>query len=76
MTSIRKRRSGTGVVSPSFPKKGYEKKLKTIRKCSVFHSYLIRHRTFKRTFVTFTICTKSRRKRGKNKSNGGLRLSK
>lgn len=75
MTSIRKKKKWyKSCAAPQ--KKGYEKKLKTIRKCSVFHSYLIRHRTFKRTFVTFTICTKSRRKRGKNKSNGGLRLSK
>lgn len=74
MTSIRKKKKW--YKSCAAPQKGYEKKLKTIRKCSVFHSYLIRHHTFKRTFVTFTICTKSRRKRGKNKSNGGLRLSK
>ena len=58
MTSIRKMKKWYK------PKKGYEKKLKTIRKCSVFHSYITRHRTCKRAFVTFTIRTKSRRKRG------------
>lgn len=74
MTSIRKKKKW--YKSCADPKKEYDKKLKTVRKCSVFHSYIIRHRTFMCTFVTFTICTKSRRKRGKNKSNGGSRLSK
>lgn len=74
MTSIRKKEEV--VQELCRPQKEYDKKLKTVRKCSVFHSYIIRHRTFKRTFDRFTICTKSRRKRGKNKSNDGLCLSK
>ena len=64
MTSIRKKKKW--YKSCAAPKKGYEKKLKTIRKCSVFHSYIIRHRTYKRTFIMFTIRTKSKRKRGKH----------
>lgn len=62
MTSIRKKKKWyKGYYTP---KKGYEKKLKTIRKWSVYHAYIIRHRTFKRTYVMFKIRTKSRRKRG------------
>lgn len=63
MTSIRKKKKWYKSCA-AHHKKGYEKKLKTIGKCSVYHSYIIRHRIFKRTFVTFTICTKSKRKRG------------
>lgn len=62
MTSIRKAKKW----HKSIAKKGFKKSLKTIRKCSVWHSYIMRHRTFKRTFVTFTIRTKSKRKRGKH----------
>lgn len=62
MTSIRKAKKWY----KSTAKKGFKKRLKTIRKCPAWHAYIMRHRTFKRAFVTFTIRTKSKRKRGKH----------
>ena len=44
--------------------KGFKKKLETVHKYPELHTYIIRHRTYKREFFTFTIFTKSKRKRG------------
>lgn len=60
MTSIRKAKKWY----KSTAKKAFKKRLETIRKCPELHTYILRHRTFKRVFFTFTIFTKSRRKRG------------
>lgn len=43
--------------------KGFKKRLETIYKCPVWHSYIMRHRTLERTYCTFTIRTKSKRNR-------------
>ncbi len=64
MTSIRKAKKWYKSCINS--KNEYEKKLGTIRKCLAFHRYIMRHRTPKREFCTFTIRTKSKRKRGKH----------
>lgn len=60
MTSIRKAKKWY----KSAARKGFEKRLETIDKNTKRHTYIIRHRTSKREFCTFTIRTKSRRKRG------------
>lgn len=62
MTSIRKAKKWY----KSAARNGFEKRLETIRKCPELHTYVIRHRTFKRVFFTFTIFTNSKRKRGKH----------
>lgn len=40
-------------------------RLETINKYPELHTYIMRHRTFKRVFFMFTIFTKSKRKRGR-----------
>lgn len=62
MTSIRKAKKWY----KSAARKGFEKRLETIDKNTKRHTYIIRHRTFKRDYFIFTIFTKSRRKRGKH----------
>lgn len=52
MTSIRKAKKW--YKSCINFKNEYEKKLGTIRKCPAFHRYIMRHRTSKREFCTFT----------------------
>lgn len=61
MTSIRKAKKWY----KSTARKAFKKRLETIRKSPELHTYIIRHRTFKRVFFTFTIFTKSKRKRGR-----------
>lgn len=60
MTSIRKMKKWY----KSTARKGFKKRFETIHKYPELHTYIMRHRTFKRVFFTFTIFTKSRRKRG------------
>lgn len=60
MTSIRKMKKWY----KSTANNGFKKRFETIHKYPELHTYIMRHRTFKRVFFIFTIFTKSRRKRG------------
>lgn len=62
MTSIRKMKKWY----KSTARKGFKKRVETVHKYPELHTYIIRHSTNKREFYTFTIFTKSRRKRGKH----------
>ena len=62
MTSIRKMKKWY----KSTARKGFKKRSETVHKYPELHTYIIRHSTNKREFYTFTIFTKSRRKRDKH----------
>ena len=72
MVSIRK----TKKLHKCGDRKVFNKRFKTVEKSSEYRTYEWHHRTFKYTSFIFNMSIKSKRKRGKNKSNGGSRLSK
>lgn len=77
MSSIRKYKKWW----KSFMKRGwydvrFSKRLETLRKFTRFRVYILRSLGSDGMYLTLTLSTKSKRKRGKNKPNGGLRPGK
>lgn len=73
MTNIRKHKKWW----KSFMRRGWYdvrfcKRLETLRKFTMFRVYILRSLGSDGMYLTLTLPTKSKRKRGKNKSNGEL----